>query len=61
MLKPAGRLLLVVKARSIDVLKDPERVFQEEMSRLEGAGFRVESIIELSPFEKDHALILATR
>ena len=61
MLKPAGRLLLVVKARSIDVLKDPERVFQEEKMRLEGAGFRVESIIELSPFEKDHALILASR
>jgi fibrillarin-like pre-rRNA processing protein len=61
MLKPGGRLLLVVKARSIDVLKDPERVFQEERRRLEGAGFRVESIIELSPFEKDHALILATR
>ena len=61
MLKPGGRLLLVVKARSIDVLKDPERVFQEERRRLEGAGFRVELIIELSPFEKDHALILATR
>jgi fibrillarin-like pre-rRNA processing protein len=61
MLKPGGRLLLVVKARSIDVLKDPERVFQEERRRLEDAGFRVGSIVELSPFEKDHALILATR
>ena len=61
MLKLGGKLLLVVKARSIDVLKDPERVFQEERRRLEGAGFRVESIIELSPFEKDHALVLATR
>ena len=61
MLKPGGKLLLVVKSRSIDVLKDPERVFQEERRRLEGAGFRVESIIELSPFEKDHALIIATR
>ena len=60
MLKQGGRLLLIVKARSIDVLKDPERVFQEERRRLEGAGFRVESIIELSPFEKDHALIVAT-
>jgi len=36
-------------------------VFQEEERRLEGAGFRVESTIELSPFEKDHALILASR
>jgi len=61
MLKPGGRLLLVVKARSINVLKDPERIFLEERRRLEGAGFRVESIIELSPFEKDHALVLATR
>ena len=61
MLKPGGRLLLVVKARSIDVLKDPEKVFQEERRKLEGAGFRVESMIELSPFEKDHALVLATR
>jgi len=61
MLKPGGKLLLVVKSRSIDVLKDPERVFQEERKRLEGAGFRVESMIELSPFEKDHALIIATR
>jgi fibrillarin-like pre-rRNA processing protein len=61
MLKPGGRLLLVVKARSIDVLKDPEMVFQEERRRLEGAGFRVELTIELSPFEKDHALILASR
>ncbi len=61
MLKPGGKLLLVVKARSIDVLKDPDRVFQEERKRLEVAGFRVESIIELSPFEKDHAMILAAR
>ncbi len=60
MLKPGGRLLLVVKARSIDVLKEPERVFEEERKRLEESGFRVLKIIELSPFDKDHALILAT-
>ena len=61
MLKPGGRLLLVVKARSIDVLKDPDRVFQEEIRRLEKVGFRIESTIVLSPFEKDHAMILAAR
>jgi len=61
MLKAGGRLLLVVKARSIDVLKEPSRIFQEERRRLELGGFRVETTIELSPFEKDHALIVASK
>ena len=59
LLKEKGILLLVVKARSIDVLKDPKRVFAEESRKLEGAGFRIEGVIELTPFDKDHALIFA--
>ena len=58
-LKNGGRLLLVVKSRSIDVLKEPRDVFRQEGERLAGAGFLVEKIIELSPFDKDHALISA--
>ena len=61
LLKKGGCLLLVVKARSIDVLKDPKQVFSEESRKLENAGFNVRSIVELSPFDKDHALVLATR
>jgi fibrillarin-like pre-rRNA processing protein len=61
LLKKGGRLLLAVKARSIDVLKDPEQVFQEERLKLEKAGFRVEQVVDLRPFEKDHALISASR
>ena len=61
LLKKGGFLLLVVKARSIDVLKDPKQVFSEESRKLEKAGFNVRSIVELSPFDKDHALVLATR
>lgn len=60
LLKKGGRLLLVVKARSIDVLAEPARVFKQEVKRLEAAGFTVEQVIELSPFEKDHALICAS-
>ena len=60
LLKKGGSLLLVVKARSIDVLKEPEKVFSEEKRKLEDAGFGVKAVIELSPFDKDHALILAT-
>jgi len=59
-MKEGGTLLLVVKARSIDVLKEPSRVFAEEKARLVAAGFAVHKIIELSPFDKDHALVHAT-
>ncbi|MDG6988395.1 MAG: fibrillarin-like rRNA/tRNA 2'-O-methyltransferase [Nitrososphaerota archaeon] len=59
LLAGSGTLLLVVKARSIDVLKEPERVYADETAKLEGAGFKVRSVTELSPFEKDHALVYA--
>jgi fibrillarin-like pre-rRNA processing protein len=58
-LKKGGRLLLIVKSRSIDVLKEPRDVFRQEGQKLGMAGFSVERIIELSPFDKDHAMISA--
>jgi fibrillarin-like pre-rRNA processing protein len=61
LLKKNGRLLLAVKARSIDVLKDPEQVYKEERRKLEKAEFKVERIVDLKPFEKDHALVNASR
>ncbi len=58
-LRRQGSLLLVVKSRSIDVTREPEEVFQEEKRRIEQAGFRVLRVIELSPYDRDHAIILA--
>ncbi|MDA4116607.1 MAG: fibrillarin-like rRNA/tRNA 2'-O-methyltransferase [Thaumarchaeota archaeon] len=58
-LRKGGRLLLVVKARSIDQLKEPKLVFKEEAQKLRDAGFLVESVIDLRPFDKDHAMISA--
>ncbi len=60
LLKKGGRLILIVKARSIDVVEDPKEVFKQETHKLEAAGFRILSLVELSPFDKDHALILAS-
>ena len=60
MLKRGGSLLLAVKARSIDVLKDPRKVYAEEADKLGSAGLKVNAVIELSPFQKDHALVYAT-
>jgi len=59
-LKKDGMLLLIVKARSIDQLKEPSLVFKEEAQKLRDAGFLVERVIDLRPYDKDHALIWAT-
>jgi len=58
-LKKNGHLLLAVKSRSIDVIKKPSKVFKEEEEKLEREGFKIEQVIELEPFDKDHVLIHA--
>jgi fibrillarin-like pre-rRNA processing protein len=58
-LSEGGSLLLIVKSRSIDALKDPDRVFKEEGEKLEAAGFEIKQLIRLDPFDKDHAFISA--
>ena len=38
-LKEGGYLLVVIKARSIDVTKDPKKLYKEEADKIEGAIF----------------------
>lgn len=59
-LKECGRLILIVKARSIDGTKEPAQVFKEEAQKLKEARFEVEGVVDLRPYDKDHALISAT-
>jgi fibrillarin-like pre-rRNA processing protein len=56
-LKSKGVMLLVVKARSIDVIMDPKAVVIQEAKKLEKAGFAIDQIINLEPFDKDHGMI----
>lgn len=58
-LKDNGDLLIIIKTRSIDVLTDPKIVTQNEAKKLEDNNFIIIQIINLEPFEKDHALIHA--
>ncbi|MFQ5970481.1 MAG: fibrillarin-like rRNA/tRNA 2'-O-methyltransferase, partial [Nitrososphaerales archaeon] len=58
-LKNDAYLLLVVKTRSIDVTKEPKDVVDEEVSRLQSNHFDVEQVINLQPFDKDHAMVIA--
>jgi fibrillarin-like pre-rRNA processing protein len=49
--------LLVVKARSEDVTRDPWDIFREVQEQLRKGGCTVEEVIDLEPFEKDHAMV----
>jgi fibrillarin-like pre-rRNA processing protein len=60
-LKPAGWVMLAVKAQSIDVTKDPAAVYKQEAKVLKKRGFRVEEIVRLEPYDKAHAMIVAQR
>lgn len=53
-LKSGGVGIIMVKARSIDVTKNPKEIFKEEESKLKRGGFRVLERIDLEPYEKDH-------
>ena len=59
-LKDGGKILLVVKTRSIDVTQDPKTIILQEANKLENSGFNIEQIIYLDPYDKDHGLIHAT-
>ncbi len=48
----------MIKARSIDVTKNPKKIFKEEESKLKTGGFRVLEKINLEPYEKDHMAIV---
>jgi len=58
-LKSKGYLMLAIKARSIDVTKDPREIYKIEVKKLEDSGFKVEEVIQLDPYDKDHAMVLA--
>jgi len=58
-LKSGGYLLLVIKTRSIDVIKDPKGVIKNEIKKLE-SFFEIKQTIDLHPYDKDHAMVIAT-
>ena len=58
-LKSGGYLFLIIKTRSIDVVKDPKKVIKDEIKKL-GTLFQIKQTIDLHPYDKDHAMVIAT-
>lgn len=53
--------MVSIKARSEDVTADPERIFESACRRLKERGYRILDVVNLEPYEKDHAMIAAER
>ena len=56
-----GRLILMLKTRSVDVRKEPGVVFRETVDALTSAGFVVQESLWLAPYHQDHAAIVCIK
>ena len=60
-LKEGGQGLITIKARSIDVVQKPKKIFKDEAKKLKENGYSIEQKIKLEPYEKDHIAFLVEK
>ena len=60
-LKDDGVGLLMIKARSIDVVQKPKKIFKEQEKKLIAKGFKIIEKVKLEPYEKDHIALLVEK
>lgn len=56
-LKPKGFAMIAIKARSIDVVKEPGEIYKEEIKKLK-KHFKILDKVVLDPYEKDHMFVV---
>ena len=60
-LKDEGEFMMAVKARSVDVSRDPSAIFAQEKKFLEAKGHIVKEMVRLEPYEADHCVIVGSK
>ena len=60
-LKEDGQGFITIKARSIDVVQKPKKIFKEEEKKLKANGYSILEKIKLEPYEKDHIAFLVEK
>ena len=60
-LKDNGWVMLVIKAQSIDVTKEPSEIYEREIDTIEARGFQVKEVVHLEPYDKAHIMIVAEK
>lgn len=58
-LKPGGSLVLMIKARSVDVTLPPKDVCQSELGKLEGV--EPLQVMDLGPYHQDHFAVVCKK
>lgn len=58
-LEARGWVMLAVKAPSIDVTKEPSKVYRQEIETLKDRNFRISEVVHLEPYDKAHAMVVA--
>jgi fibrillarin-like pre-rRNA processing protein len=61
LLKTGGWVMLACKSQSIDVTLAPEVVYRMEAEILRKRGYNVTEIVDLEPYDKAHAMIVAQK
>ena len=51
----------MIKARSIDVVQKPKKIFKEQEKKLKEKGFKIIEKVKLKPYEKDHIAFLVEK
>ena len=53
--------IITIKARSIDVVQKPKKIFKEQEKKLKEKGFKIIEKVKLEPYEKDHIAFLVEK
>lgn len=56
-LKPDGYAMIAIKARSIDVVREPREIYKQELEKLK-KHFNIIDKVILDPHEKDHMFVV---
>ncbi len=57
-LKKGGKAIFIIKAASIDTTKTVEAVTEDVVDQVKKAGFTVETVVDISKYEKEHRALL---
>ncbi len=59
--KSNGYVMLVIKAMSIDVTKEPSETFKREIEVLKDRGYEILDMVHLEPYDTAHAMVIGRK